>query len=81
MSQPPENQSANISEKRTKLFDAKHKYISEASGCVTTKKGENVRSFLNLVINQARSVFNGTIQVESDINLLDTSNNEESEQN
>ena len=69
MSQPPENKSANISEKRTSLIDAKHKYISEASGCVTTNKGENVRSFLNLVLYQARSVFNGTIEVESDINL------------
>ena len=80
MSQPPDNQSANISEKRTKLIDAKPKYISKASGCVSTKKGQNVRSFFNLVLNQARAVFNGTILVESDINLLETSNNEDSEQ-
>ena len=81
MSQSPENQSATISEKRTKLIDAKHKYISEATGCVNTKKGENVRSSFNLVLNQARAVFNGTVLVESDINLLETSNNEDSEQN
>ena len=45
MAQPPENQMSDKSEKRASLISAKHKYISEASGSVSTKKGENVRNF------------------------------------
>ena len=81
MSQPPQNQPANISKKGTELNEVKHKYFSEASGSNFTEKGQNVKSFFNLILNQARAVFNGTILVESDINLIEKDNNENSERN
>ena len=80
MAQQLENQTFDKSEKRTSLVNAKNKYISEATGSISTRKGENVRNFLNLVINQARSVYDGSIEVESDINLLEPDTNDESEQ-
>ena len=80
MAQPLETQTVEKAENRASLANAKNKYVSAAAGSITTKKGENVKKNLNLVINQARSVFDGSIKIVSDMNLIEPATNDESEQ-
>ena len=72
MAQPLENQTFDKSEKRASLVNAKNKYISEATGSISTRKVENVKKMLNFVINQARSVFDGSIEIVSDMNIIES---------
>ena len=45
MAQPPETQTVEKSENKAKLDNARNKYVSAATGSITTKKGETSKTF------------------------------------